>query len=69
MKKKVENAKKLEGWGAICDCVGWTRPTVIKYGFPVYRQIAQGNRVFAYHEELQRHKRSLEQRFHKTASA
>lgn len=53
---------KVEGWGAICACVGWTRPTLIKYGFPVYRQIARGNRVFAYTGELKKHKNDLEGR-------
>lgn len=62
MKEKKERVKKLEGWGEICACVGWTRPTLIKYGFPVYRQIARGSRVFAYPEELKKHKIGLEQR-------
>lgn len=66
--KKQEKLKKIEGWGAICACVGWTRPTLIKYGFPVYRQIAQGNRVFAYADELQKHKLNLEQRIFGQAS-
>ena len=53
---------KIEGWKAICACVGWTRPTLIKYGFPVYRQIARGNRVVAYTGELETYKRDIEQR-------
>ena len=60
-KEKKERIKKLEGWGEICALVGWSRPTLIKHGFPVY-QISRGSRVFAYAEELRKHKISLEQR-------
>lgn len=34
----------------------------------MYRQIAQGNRVFAYADELQKHKLNLEQRIFGQAS-
>lgn len=61
MKEKKERVKKLEGWGEICAEVGWSRPTIIKHGLPVY-QISRGSRVFAYAEELRKYKISLEQR-------
>lgn len=59
--KKQEKLKKIEGWEKICALVGWSRPTLIKHGFPVY-QISRGSRVFAYAEELRKYKISLEQR-------
>lgn len=61
MRKKKERVKKLEGWGEICALVGWSRPTLIKHGFPVY-QISRGSRVFAYADELRKYKISLERR-------
>lgn len=62
MRKKKERVKKLEGWGEICALVGWSRPTLIKYGFPVQSDDTLGNRVFAYADELQKHKLNLERR-------
>ncbi len=58
---RLKNRARLEGWTAICRFVGLSRPTLIKYGFPVY-QLSRGSRVFAYAADLRRHKTTLEQR-------
>lgn len=66
--KKQEKLKKIEGWEKICALVGWSRPTLIKYGFPV-RQFSRGSRVYAYAHELDQHLASLENQSAKSRAA
>ena len=52
--------EKLVGWAAICKATGLSRFVLKKYGFPI-RQWGRGSHVYAYSDDLKKHRDGLEQ--------
>ena len=52
----MADQRKFEGWAEIEDYLGMTSKTILQHGYPIKRL----GRVFAYQNELDQHRETLE---------